>query len=84
MSKSRKEYITKAFYKNRINIKFSDIVYLDDNVEPTYLCKTELLSLDTSKSDFLPCFSTISLASSIHSTLELLQVNQGNSQLGPV
>jgi hypothetical protein len=60
------------------------LVYLNNNIETTNLCKTELLGVNTSKADLLPCFGTVSPASSIHNTLKLLQLNQGNSQFSLV
>ncbi|GKT40436.1 uncharacterized protein ColSpa_00617 [Colletotrichum spaethianum] len=60
------------------------LLSIDDEVETADLGKTELLLLHAGLVDLLPDLNVVGLTGALDSSLVLLEVDEGGSQLGPV
>merc|ERR1712064_45276 len=60
------------------------LISMNNNVQSTHLCQSELLIFNTSETNLLPGSGAVGLPGSINSSLILLQMNQGDGQLGVV
>lgn len=61
-----------------------EVVRVDDNMQPAYVRKTDLVCFETRKAYFLPGGDTVCLGCCLHRFSVLLQVNVAKSQLGVV
>ena len=64
--------------------KILEVVGVDNDVQPAYVRKTDLVCLETRKAYFLPRGHTVCLGSCLHGFPVLLQVDVAESQFGVV